>query len=147
MTEVTTQEATPAMAWGKAPNIEQLTGTETSKLVANGQMTIAILPTNGIDKGTLENAEKFGSHGFSWRKKDELLIEISKLSQLIKDGHKYNIHIKDTVNALLSLEKAGFLGSVMFSCRLTAYFYKKECYPVFFVDDRNTLLVAPVVED
>jgi uncharacterized protein involved in tolerance to divalent cations len=85
----------------------------------------------------------FSDYSLTWNKKDDLLVEISKLSQKIKDSHKYSLPEQATTEKILLLAKAGFLDDR----GLIVHFYKEDIYPVFFAGTKNILVVAPRVED
>jgi uncharacterized protein involved in tolerance to divalent cations len=125
----------------EAPKIEEIIG-KMENIVAEPTLVFCLCPSERT--ATYDWAGKgFGDASLTWSKKDDLLMEISKLSQKIKDSHKYSLPEQATTEKILLLAKAGFLDDR----GLIVHFYKEEAYPVFFAGTKNILVVAPRVED
>lgn len=121
--------------------IDQIFGCHVDDLITNTSRTIAIVKTEKINKETLE--KYFEHRPLDAYKLKDLVIELAKLCQYIKDQYKYSFDIELVEKAIISLDKCGILDSL----GGIVYILKAEAYPIIISSGDNSLWIAPKVEE
>lgn len=121
--------------------IDQIFGCHVDDLITNTSRTIAIVKTEKINKETLE--KYFEHRPLDAYKPKDLVIELAKLCQYIKDQYKYSFDIELVEKAIISLDKCGILDSL----GGIVYILKAEAYPIIISSGDNSLWIAPKVEE
>jgi len=131
----------------KMPDFKEIAGVEPQEAVKDKYNKMALIPTEKLNMEALKMGNIFNTRRIFGKKKEELLVELTELSQYLKDHYKYSLDATAIRDTILHLRKAEFIRDNP----IEAWFCVKKNYPVFFVEessleDTNTLIVAPVIE-